>query len=222
MEGSNINSNFEVKPSKTELPIPLVNGIHLHSIYNPVREAEGFISQNENILSRSRYILLFGLGFGYHLNQLEFRLRILYGEDYSIYVIEPNQDVYQECLERGLYNPNSRVRIFCKKSVDDYFKDEDLVSFMSKKPTVIPHPASFNLYESFFKAFMSYKAPTDIESIALFIEDIDLKNHLRKNYGANLVDEVFDIISKGKYPLKPWDHLLSAFKEIGAKNNSGV
>ena len=66
----NFNYNLEIKFSKTGLPIPLVNGTHLHSNYNPEREAEGFVTQNDDIISKSSRVLLFGLGFGYHIHQL--------------------------------------------------------------------------------------------------------------------------------------------------------
>ena len=38
--------NYEIKTSRTEQKIPVVNGVHLHSIYNPFKEAEALIEQN--------------------------------------------------------------------------------------------------------------------------------------------------------------------------------
>ncbi len=219
MKEHNFNYNIEVKFSKTGLPIPLVKGIHLHSNYNPEREAEGFVTQNEKYLSKSSNILLFGLGFGYHIHQLEFRLKIIYEGIYNIYIIEPNQNVYYECLERNLYSPGRNIKIFCKNSIQDYFEDIDLVHFMSKRPTVMSHPASFNLYNSFFKMFMQHKAPRNISSIINFIENTEFQKYLKNNYNSKLIDEMFDDISNKEYLLKTPDYLFLALREIAFNSN---
>ena len=51
-----LNFSIEVKQSKTNLPVPVINGIHLHSIYNPEREAENF---GQNKLSELKKIIMF-------------------------------------------------------------------------------------------------------------------------------------------------------------------
>ena len=38
-------NTIEIKESKTGLPIPVVNGVHLHSSYNPTKEAESFVEK---------------------------------------------------------------------------------------------------------------------------------------------------------------------------------
>ena len=35
-----VNNPFQIKQSKNDLPIPIVNGVHLHSSYDPVKEAK--------------------------------------------------------------------------------------------------------------------------------------------------------------------------------------
>ncbi|MEI8346869.1 MAG: hypothetical protein WCG27_05350, partial [Pseudomonadota bacterium] len=62
-------STFEIKYSKTNHPIPVINGVHLHSVYNPIKEAETFISKQEKILKEKNHILFLGLGFGHHIDQ---------------------------------------------------------------------------------------------------------------------------------------------------------
>ncbi len=220
MKKSDFNYDLEIKFSKTGLPIPLVNGTHLHSNYNPEREAEGFVTQNEGIISRSGRILLFGLGFGYHIHQLEFKLKMIYGETYSVYIIEPNQNVYQECLRKKLCSPNNRIKIFCKNLIQDYFQDVDLINFMSERPTVLPHPASFGLYKSFFKAFMGYKAPKDINSMIHFVESTHLKNYLETNHANSSIEEIYNNISKKEYLLKIPDHLFLALKGMSADSEN--
>ena len=39
------NNPFQIKQSKNNLPIPIVNGVHLHSSYDPVKEAKKMISK---------------------------------------------------------------------------------------------------------------------------------------------------------------------------------
>ena len=148
---------------------------------------------------------------------------MIYGETYNIYVIEPNQNVYQECLKKKLCNPNNRVKIFCKNLIQDYFQDIDLINFMSERPAVLPHPASFGLYKPFFKAFMKYKAPKDINSMIHFVENTHLKNYLETNHENISIEEMFNHISKKEYLLKIPDHLLLAFKEMSTdKRNKKI
>ena len=213
------NFSFEIKISKTKLPVPLINGIHLHSIYNPIKEAESFALQNENLLSQSKIFLLFGLGFAYHLDQIEFKLKGFYGEDYSIYIIEPNANIYQECLSRGFFKPSSKIKVFCRESIDYYFRDLDLLYFMVQKPAIIYHPASLSIYESFFKKFMVYKAPFDMDSISSFVENRDLREYFVKKYGPLEIDQILDSFVNKKITLGFRDHLLLSLGEISKQTS---
>lgn len=220
MEEASPTHTFEIKYSKTNLPVPVIDGIYLHSIHNPVKEAEGLISRYEKTLEESNHILLFGLGFAYHLHQIDFKLRTIYGESYQIFVIEPNSHIYKDCLERDLCPLREQIQIFSKETIEEYFLDKELIHFMSRSPAVISHPTSFTLHQSFFKKFMDYKANSEIPSVTNFIENKNLKNHLKGNYTPYTIEKTFDTILE-QPNLVAWDYLLLSFKEISADRSMG-
>ena len=54
MEESNRQCEFKV--SRNGLTVPVVRGVHLHSIYNPMKEAEAFAQGYEDILEEKNHI----------------------------------------------------------------------------------------------------------------------------------------------------------------------
>ena len=60
-----LTENVRINLSKEGLPVPQIAGVSLHSQYHPVREAEQ-LTRNFKSDDKSR-IIVFGLGFGYHV-----------------------------------------------------------------------------------------------------------------------------------------------------------
>ena len=211
---SNSPANFvEIKNSKTDLPVPVINGVHLHSIYNPEREAEGFVTGSEEQLKKSNKVLVFGLGMGYHLTKIEARLKSLYQNDYQVFVIEPNSDLYQKWreLRPNMLGPN--IKIVNKEDVKSYYQDKELVEFLSDRPTILPHPASFQLNETFFKTFMTYHYPTSLRESLPFIGNTQLKEYLENEDLEQPTDEFFANI-KNKGFVQGHDFIALALSEI--------
>lgn len=205
--------NLTVKMSKTDQPIPVIEGVHLHSIYNPDREAEGFVTANEEGLKQDHKVLVFGLGFGYHLAKMEARLKALHGEKYRVFVIEPNKELYQKWRDLRPTTFSSKVKIVQFESVKEFFQDRELVEFLSTKPHVLPHPASFQLNESFFKNFMSFHYPTTISESRMFVDSIDYSDYLAQAPEGESTEELFERV-KGKSFLQKNDFLTLALSEI--------
>jgi hypothetical protein len=205
--------SYEVKISKTELPIPVVNGVHLHSIYNPTKEAESLIQPQLNILKTKNEVLVLGLGFGYHVNLLAEELEKLHGDDFKIIVIEPNSQVSNECISNKLIN-SKNVLIYAAITSTDLYKDLNLIHFLLRKPVIIAHPASFNLYQNYFKEFLTFEAPKKIGDIVTFIETPEIKTFLAE-YDFNLtLDEVLYNEMPTKTNLKELDFLTLALIEM--------
>ena len=218
---SELVREFEIKNSKTDLPVPVVDGVHLHSIYNPKREAESFAKQNEVQLGKNNCVLIFGLGFGYHIEQIEFKMNQIHGENYRIFIVEPNRKIVDYCVKNGLFTPTKQKRVFCYGEIKNYFGDRSLVSFLSKKPSVIPHPASFNLNETFFKTFMTYKASTKLSDVTENISSPEISEYINNFGGETLFDEFIEAIDQ-KAELSTDDLLILAFKEIATTNGHGA
>lgn len=56
---------WAVSKAKNGMPTVTENSIHIHSAYNPVREAESFINAHKNECEKSEVILFLGFGLGY-------------------------------------------------------------------------------------------------------------------------------------------------------------
>lgn len=169
--------DYTIKYSKTGVPVPVVNGVHLHSIYNPEKEAEIFVEKNLNIINEKNQLLILGLGFGHHLQQI-----FKYIENNKvikeIIIIEPNQEVFRDYLKLNFYPQNkvtdgakthmnltANTSIFSGYEIEELYSDFPFIQFLAKRPGVLSHPVSLTLYQDYFKKFLSYKAPSDIQSI---------------------------------------------------------
>lgn len=212
-----MNSNHllevEIKNSKTDLPVPVINSVHLHSIYNPEREAESFITANERLIEKSPQILIFGLGFGYHLSSLDQKLKELYPKGYTVYCIEPNGNLVEKWRSLRPSTLSENISVLNYQEIKEYYQDISLVNFLSNKPTIIPHPASFQLNESFFKSFMSFHYPTTIKESLAFIEDPTLRDYLSIDGIHETTDEFFSRINKKGF-LQGRDFLTLALAEM--------
>lgn len=175
-----ITNSYEIKTSRTEQKVPVVNNVHLHSIYSPSKEAETFVNANIESLKNNKEALILGLGFGYHVNFAVEKLIEFHGDNYRIVVIEPNVQVYQDCLSLGLMR-NKNVLIYSGQTAKELFSDLNLIHFLLNKPTMLAHPASFNLYQKYFKDILTFEAPVSNIEINQFI-----KNSSIKDYIANL------------------------------------
>ncbi|PKL12807.1 MAG: hypothetical protein CVV50_04070, partial [Spirochaetae bacterium HGW-Spirochaetae-6] len=90
---------MELIKSKTQQWVPCVNGIWLHSRYDPLKEGETFGRE----LGSHHTAIVVGLGFAYHLHSLKTRIK-------KLFVLEPNQELYQAYLE---HFPPPTFKILC-------------------------------------------------------------------------------------------------------------
>lgn len=212
-----VQDKLYVKYSKSEQPVPVINGVHLHSIYNPEREASGLVTgQLENIKS-SKNILIFGLGFGYHITQIEEKMKRFHPAGYNIFVIEPNIEIVKKWEELAPTKLSKNVHIVSHDTIKDFYKDIELVDFMSSKPAVIPHPASFQLNMAFFKDFMSFCYPKTLDESSFFIESESFRNYLENENRNESTEEFFDRIRRKNF-LQSYDFLSLALAEMVQHN----
>ena len=209
----NFLSPIEVKLSKSNTSVPVVDGIHLHSIYNPSKEAVGLIAKYEEALKSQSKILVLGLGFGYHVWQLESLLGRLQ-KNWEIVVIEPDVRMHEAFKKHAPVEFSNRTRIVSENSISEFYDDIKLVRFMAAKPLLIPHAASFNLREDFFKKFMSFNASNELSDVVSKVHDVNLRNYLLSL--GEPTDDFDTAISRGKSQanLAHQDHFINLFKEL--------
>lgn len=219
--------NYEIKTSRTEQKVPVVNGVHLHSIYNPFKEAESLMEKYKDALEAKSEFLILGLGFAYHVNEAIEELAKIHGDNFKIVVIEPNIQVYNDCIDLGLLNKKN-VLIYAGYSAEELYSDIDLVHFLLRKPTVIAHPPSFNLYQLYFKNILGYEAPKTIGESQVFIQNETVKNYLSKFNPTAKLSEILNISVPEKSRFEEMDFLAMALAEMtkssknsNHENNSG-
>lgn len=205
------HADFQIKISKTGHAIPVVNDVHLHSIYNPIKEAEAFLEKNKIVIKQKNKVLILGLGFAYHVNLVVKLMEENFQNDFEIAVIEPHLEMAKDCLTRNFIN-DERVTIYSKAMASDLYKIDEFINFLMKGPNILTHSASFNLHERFFRDLLSYRAPTDVESISKRIRNKDLQNYLGKLQPQNdLYKFIHEDIKKKVKADCAEDYLLLAF-----------
>jgi len=208
-----IISSYEIKTSRTDQKIPVVNGVHLHSIYNPYKEAETLIESHVESFKNRNEVLILGLGFGYHINFAIEKLTEIHGSNFKIIVIDPNSQVYDDCLKYDLINKKN-ILIYAGFSAKELYSDLDLIHFLLRKPAMIAHPPSFNLYQSYFKDFLTFEAPKLIKDINTFTNEHSLKKYLAGlNQDESFDNEIYDTLPK-KDHFSRMDFLAMALVEM--------
>jgi hypothetical protein len=209
----NIES-LEFKMSKNNCKVPVINGVHIHSIYNPQKESSTIINKYRETIEEKNVILLFGLGLGYHLDELKLKLEEIYQDNYKIMVIEPIKELVEEYEKLNL-NKTSSVEIINELDIVKLYKNKDFLSFLIQKPSLIYHPASFNLFRKYYEAVVTYKAPVDIGSTLDEIMDESLRENMGEYPQDISMSEISKWIeSKNNRKMNETDLLLLAFNEF--------
>lgn len=209
-------TSYEVKTSRTEQKVPVVNGVHLHSIYNPYKEAEGLVEGHIEALKNKNEVLILGLGFAYHVNAVIEKLQQIHGDNFKVVVVEPNVQVYEDCIAFDLLNKKN-VLVYSGYNSKELYSDLDLVHFLLKKPAVIAHPPTFNLYQLYFKDILTFEAPKNLFAIKEYMSIPEIKKYLDSFAPNATFDEVLFSEIPGKTKFEEIDFLAMALNEMTKK-----
>lgn len=205
---------IQIKYSKNKLAVPVVNNTYLHSSFNPIKEAESFIENHLTTLKEKNKILVLGLGFGYHIDQIIHHLNNFHST-YQIVVIEPNKQIVNGV--KG-FRPEllSKITVLSPSSPEELYESEIFVQFLMSKPGMISHPTSLNLNLDFFNRFLSYKAD---QSLASVINRLSAANQLYlKKYPLNSnLEDVMQAVSEKTSLDSKNDYLVMALKSLKAE-----
>lgn len=205
-------NGIELQSSRNGLSIPVINGVYLHSMYNPQKEAQAFAEKHEATLKKKNKIIILGLGFGYHVEEVAKELN-KQGE-YKILVIEPNADLVK-LFQATRPFLDSNIEIMSFNEAKDYYLNEDFTNFLRQKPGIIKLDTSFNINRSFFKEFLTFKANSNLG------EYQSAMSPAAKALTGERTGSLFDItreIKSQRVVVDKNDYLLLALTEIA--NNS--
>jgi hypothetical protein len=189
-------SDYYIKDSKSGKPIPVVNDVHLHSAYNPEKEAQAFVEKHIDDLKKSNKVLVLGLGFGYHLSQILYHLRREFDSNFTIWVVEPNISVYLDWREIFTAEQDTNLNIVAGVEVEELYKEKDFQTFLLDKPKLIAHPASFNLYQEYFKSFLTFSTSDFSEDLADYIHDSVFKNYAVDKFEGQTFEQTINTIQR--------------------------
>ena len=204
--------SLEIKKAKTGTPVPVINGVHLHSAYNPQKEADSLIEKYDELLKSTPNALVLGLGMGYHVMALQNKLSTYHPGNWNIFVIDPYTELYDKTMEENEIN-TERVRIHVGKSISELYHDLSFVKFLVSKPAVISHAASFNLYENYFREFLTHKEGTSMDEISNVISSPTLRDYLTAQDKEQNFEEFLNMRARSTQ-IEEFDHLALALKEM--------
>ncbi len=209
--------SYEIKKSKTNHDIPVVNGVHLHSMYDPLKEAKDLICHYEEKLKNNPRAVVLGMGLCYHIKILKKILEKNHGVKGQIIVIDPNEYIFNDYLKS---NKIENVSYLITDRINNIYSDKNFINFLVESPIIIKHSASFNLYHDFYKSFLSYKAPIFIHEYLDNIEDKSLKNHIQDTLSddkKNTFHQYIETLRKSTRNFKKYDYMLIALYEMNKK-----
>ncbi|HEY8344014.1 MAG TPA: hypothetical protein VIL66_02355, partial [Bacillota bacterium] len=149
-----------VEQAKSGEPTLYINqdgkSLYIHSKYNPIAEAEKFVAQfAEQDLHKYRHLFVYGVGLGYHIEELARRYPHLV---YTIY--EPSPEImYGFLSHRSLKNlPLDKVqRIYVENPANSVLLLREIVNHLPEEVLFICLPSykrAFNVqYEAFVQEF---------------------------------------------------------------------
>jgi hypothetical protein len=167
---------FEIRSAKNGLKVPYINGVHLHSIYNPIREAETLVKSNIQLIREKPTALILGLGLAYHVHKIADALN-QHHDQYHIMIIDPCIQSYQYCIDNNIIDSPS-ITVKAGIPAEEVYQHNDVIDFLVSQPSLIAHPASFNLYDEYYKDFLSHRAQTNLGSLAPVVANSNISSLL--------------------------------------------
>lgn len=163
------SKKLTVTKSNSGHDILVINGIEMHSRFNPIQEAYEYALKHGHQLRDNENILMLGLGLGYHVQQIEFKMREFHNSP-QIFVVEPSRDVAKLAINSHIV-PQNHTTVFSGKNIERYYQNKKFIDFLSKKPIILTHQPSLDLESHFFKKFLSYTAPSYIGAMRNILDE---------------------------------------------------
>lgn len=209
-----LTAPITLKASRSGHIVPVINSISMHSLYAPIHEAEEFIEQHLRAIKTNPNIMVLGLGMGYHIECLLNEIS-KYHSQYNIVVVEPNKQMIRLYLDNGHQAvPNLEI---LSGPIEKLYKNKVFVDFLLRRPHIVKHQPSFELYKSFYNSLLTYQASAHCLDIAELIEDEDIKNKL-KYFGDRSFREVTNQLLSSNDDLDRTERILVITELIEQSN----
>jgi len=213
--------DIEFRISKTGHLVPIVNQVFLHSIYDPIKEAEVFVESNISEIENNSAHLILGLGFGYHAFKTLEKLKAIHGPNAKVVVVEANQKLVERFISYAAdKNISVEYNIFTG-DIEKIYSSDTVLNFLLKRPQVLVHRASFQKDKEFYQKFLQYNANQTIQSYWSFLRP-GLRDYLNEFSASNLtVDQIVKDASVRK-TFSQQDYFMQFINAVRLSNSENL
>ncbi|ACD24863.1 motility associated factor glycosyltransferase family protein [Clostridium botulinum] len=134
-----MSRKIQIINTRESNPTLLVGNIFINSKYYPKKEGEKFIELNEKFYKNKDVVMVYGLGLGYHINELLKRCN----DNCKIYIFDADKEIIKVADNLGVLEnvrKDKRVKIFenySQKFLQDFMNISQLVDdILIYKPSV--------------------------------------------------------------------------------------
>ncbi|KGK86073.1 6-hydroxymethylpterin diphosphokinase MptE-like protein [Clostridium sp. HMP27] len=155
----------------------------VYSKFYPLKDAEKFIVSNEELILNKKYIVMYGLGLGYHAMEILRRISL----DSQVFIFDLDMEIYDIANKYNLLEKikvDNRVKIILGNNEDFYEEFKNKLSLV--EDIIIYDPlldALEDKYSSFKEAIKSYKISKinlkRFEPIMKENEEANIKNNYK-------------------------------------------
>lgn len=212
------NKSVLIETSRNGQPIPVINEVYLHSIYNPEKEANALAQSFRSSLETKTTILVLGLGFGYHVKALAQEMQQM-GKEFAITIVEPRLEVIESFNIHQNFSPyENQIKIVTAETAREIYENRSFIDFLMTKPAIIKHEPSFEVNTQFFKDFLTYRAPERIEKFRKLIDEQALEK-FPSDLKLSIREEIVNIRNRGRIS-SPRDRMLFILDAISKSAKS--
>lgn len=155
---------IEVAFSRTDLPVPVIDGKYLHSRYDPVEEARRWAKDAVSKKPCARAVVVLGMGFAYHLKALREQLPAA-----PVVVLEPLAEIvaqYVRAVGQDIDNVRLWVAPTPQETVDAVA--EVVTPALVNDTLILAHPPSLELgADSYRRILASIHSTLDLIAMSL-------------------------------------------------------
>lgn len=167
--------NIKILNSKRGKQTLCIDGMFIHSKYDPLKEAEVFINNNRNFYENKKHIVMYGLGLGYYALQLLKKMN----NNCHLYIFDIDEEVFSLCNDKGFLKD-----LQCDKRVKLYIGIDKFMEQFSRKTSLVE--------DVLIASQMVKSIPEQYQKVKNLFVDFQLSKIAIKKYG-NEMKENYDL-----------------------------
>lgn len=205
--------SIDFRLSKTGHLVPVVDQIYLHSIYDPIKEADQFVEKHQLELAKSPCALVLGLGFAYHIEQMvAFHRRQHQGQS-QIMVVEYRQDLVEKFIDDRKQKKVPMNFQIVTGDVHKIFQMEFFLQFLLKKPSVLLHAPSYQKDQDYYQQLLNFRAHRSFQEDFPLLRSSLQQALQEQSLEKGTLEQVAQHLYR-KNELEKSDHLLLFFHDL--------